>query len=121
MSEQDVAERRAAILVNEPNRWRLETPGAPGWKYSARLGAPNKLLMISADCHANEPANLWAERIDPKYRDRLPRIWIDEHGVQWRKSEGYEKADRINLAALEGEDQVRSKAGCRPARPAEGR
>ncbi len=114
MSEQDVAERRAAIVVNEPNRWRLETPGAPGWKYSARPGAPNKLLMISADCHANEPANLWAERIDPKYRDRLPRIWIDEHGVQWRKSEGYEKADRINLAALEGEDQVRSKAGADP-------
>ncbi len=28
--------------------------------------------MVSADGHANEPANLWVERIDAKYRERLP-------------------------------------------------
>jgi len=27
--------------------------------------------MVSADGHANEPANLWVERIDAKYRERL--------------------------------------------------
>jgi len=29
---------------------------------------------ISADSHVNEPANLWLERIDQKFRDRAPRI-----------------------------------------------
>ena len=44
------------IVVNEPNRWRLETPGHGGWPRTARPGAANKYFMISADCHANEPA-----------------------------------------------------------------
>ena len=101
------------IVVNEPNRWRLETPGHSGWPRTARPGAPNKYLMISADCHANEPATLWAERIDARYRDRLPRIVTDEKGVQWRISEGH-RPDRLRLSDLEGEDQVRAKAGADP-------
>ena len=46
--------------VNAPNRWRLETPGAEGWKRSVRLGDPDRHLMISADCHCNEPGRLVA-------------------------------------------------------------
>ena len=49
----------AGIDVNQENRWRLSSPGAVGWGQSARPGAPNKYLMISVDCHANEPADLW--------------------------------------------------------------
>ena len=79
------------IVVNEANLWRLQTPGATRWEKSARAGAPNKYMMISADTHANEPGNLWAERIDPKYKDRLPKVWIDEKGVQWRKMEASEQ------------------------------
>ena len=44
------------IVVNEPNLWRLETPGHAGWPRSARPGDPRKYFMVSADCHANEPA-----------------------------------------------------------------
>ncbi|WP_399680536.1 amidohydrolase family protein [Xenophilus sp.] len=99
------------IVVNEANKWRLATPGAEGWAKSARPGAPNKYLMISADTHANEPGNLWAERIDAKYKDRLPKVWVDEKGVQWRKMEASELPDRLILAKLEGEDLARSKAG----------
>ncbi len=29
---------------------------------------------ISADSHVNEPADLWVERIETKFRDRAPRI-----------------------------------------------
>jgi predicted TIM-barrel fold metal-dependent hydrolase len=101
------------IVVNEPNRWRLETPGCAGWPRTARPGAANKYLMISADCHANEPATLWAERIDKQYRDRIPRIVTDENGVQWRVSEGH-RPDRLRLSDLEGEDQARAKAGADP-------
>ena len=45
--------------VNAPNRWRLETPGAEGWKRSVRPGDPDRHLMISTDCHCNEPGGLW--------------------------------------------------------------
>jgi predicted TIM-barrel fold metal-dependent hydrolase len=99
------------IVVNEQNKWRLNTPGAEGWEKSPRPGAPNKYLMISADTHANEPGNLWAERIDAKYKDRLPKMWIDDKGIQWRKMEASEQPDRLVLARLEGEDLARSKAG----------
>ena len=99
------------IVVNEQNKWRLATPGAEGWQKSPRPGAPNKYLMISSDTHANEPGNLWAERIDAKYKDRLPKMWIDDKGIQWRKMEASEQADRLVLARLEGEDLARSKAG----------
>ena len=43
--------------INEPNRWRLETPGHSGWKRTARPDDPDKFLMISADCHCIEPSN----------------------------------------------------------------
>lgn len=99
------------IITNEANKWRLATPGAIKGEKSPRPGAANKYLMISADTHANEPGNLWAERIDAKYKDRLPKIWTDEKGITWRKAEGAEKANRLIVAQLEGEDLARSKAG----------
>ena len=46
------------IVVNEPNKWRLETPGSTGWQHSPRPNAAKKYYMVSADCHANEPAIL---------------------------------------------------------------
>lgn len=101
------------LVVNEPNLWRLESPGAKGWKRTAHPAAPNKYFMVSADSHANEPPNLWYERIDPKYRDRLPRIEIDANGVKWRISEGH-RPDRLREHELEGEDQLRSRAGRDP-------
>ena len=69
------------LEINAPNRWRLETPGHAGWSRTARPDDPNKYFIVSADCHANEPSNLWAERIDAKYRDRLPRVTTDANGV----------------------------------------
>jgi len=69
--------------------------------------------MISADCHANEPANLWVERIDKKFRDRLPRIEIDENGVKWSISEGWARS-RLLESALKGEDLMRNSRGADP-------
>ena len=37
------------IAVNEPNKWRLETPGSAGWRPSPRPGAARKNFMMSAD------------------------------------------------------------------------
>jgi predicted TIM-barrel fold metal-dependent hydrolase len=101
------------IVVNAPNRWRLETPGHAGWQHTACPGDDKKYFMVSADSHANEPVNLWVERIDKQYRQRLPRIVVDDQGVKWRVSEGY-RPDRLREHELEGEDQVRSQVGRDP-------
>lgn len=102
------------IEVNEANVWRLETPGATGWTRSARPGAANKYLMISADSHANEPTTLWRDRIDKKFVHRLTRMWVDEKGNHWRQSEGENLPSRIITSNLSGEDLARSRAGADP-------
>src|SRR4026209_1995182 len=101
------------IVVNEPNRWRLDSPGAQGWPRSPRPDAAKKYFMVSADGHANEPANLWVERIDAKYRERLPRGVTPQDGGPRRARAGH-RPDRLRLSTLEGEDQLRAKAGADP-------
>lgn len=44
--------------------------------------------VISADCHVNEPANLWATRIERRFRDRIPRVEVDASGQKWSVAEG---------------------------------
>ena len=74
--------------VDANNRWRLETPGHGGWQRTARPDDPNRYVMISADCHVNEPTGLWLERLDKKYHHRLPQIEIDENGDRGVSAEG---------------------------------
>lgn len=102
------------VAINEENLWRLKTPGIEGWGRTARVDDPNKYFMVSTDCHANEPPDLWVQRIDKKYQDRVPRIETDSNGVQWRYCEGY-RPDRVRVMSFEGEDWIRSKAGADPA------
>lgn len=101
---------REQAAINEENLWRLETPGVAGWTRTARPGDRDKYLMLSADTHANEPFDLWAKRIDKKYRDRIPRVETDDNGKQWRITEGYRKTRIFDFKML-GEDGVRGKAG----------
>ena len=96
--------------VDEANLWRLDTPGAADWPRTARPDDPEKYLMISADTHANEPADLWLTRIEAKYRDRVPQVRIDEKGDRWSVVEGY-RPTKIRIAAMVGEDQERNGAG----------
>ncbi|HKU98599.1 MAG TPA: amidohydrolase family protein [Vineibacter sp.] len=100
----------SAVVVNPPNQWRLQTPGAEGWPRTARPEAARKYFMVSADCHANEPVDLWLTRMDKKYHDRLPRVITDKDGVQWRVSEGH-RPDRLRITQMEGEDALRNKSG----------
>ena len=39
--------------------------------------------IISADDHVIEPPDLWTSRIEPKFRDRAPRIVSMEDGDWW--------------------------------------
>jgi len=101
------------VTIDEPNRWRLDTPGHVGWKRSARPDDPEKYVMISADCHCNEPNGLWHKRLPDKYQNRLPRIEVDASGVKWLVSEGMQRS-RLLDSHLEGEDHIRNKAGYDP-------
>ena len=101
------------LTINEPNVWRLQTPGHQAWPRTARPGDPRKYFIVSADAHANEPADLWATRIDAKYRERIPRVTVDANGVKWRVSEGH-RPDRLRTDELEGEDRLRQLAGADP-------
>jgi hypothetical protein len=72
------------VDINAPNMWRLDTPGTKGWKRTARVDDPKKYFMVSTDCHANEPPDLWEKRIDAKYKERVPRIITDKEGATAR-------------------------------------
>src|SRR3546814_14111365 len=98
------------VPMNEENLWRLDTPGAEGWKRTARVDDPKKYFMVSTDCHANEPPDLWATRLPEKYRERAPRIITDDQGVQGRHCEGY-RPDRVRVMSFaeSGREQVRER------------
>ena len=98
------------VQTDEANDWRLETPGMEGWPRTARPNDPDKYLMISADTHANEPADLWATRIELEYRDRIPHIEKDARGDLWNVVEGYRPV-KIRIAAMVGQDQERNGSG----------
>ena len=100
----------AIELSKKFNAHRYVTPGHDGWPRVATPSAPNKYLMVSADCHVSEPANLWVERIDEKYRHRLSRIEVDANGVKWSVVEGY-KPMKIRDLRVQGEDAERNNVG----------
>jgi predicted TIM-barrel fold metal-dependent hydrolase len=45
-------------------------------------------FVISADCHVNEPIDVWTARVDKRLHDRLPHIKVDEKGRKWFVAEG---------------------------------
>src|SRR5947207_15778400 len=106
---------RTDVVVNEPNRWRLATPGHAGWSRTARPGDPRKYFMVSADSHANEPHDLSATRIDEKYRHRVPKIITDETAVKSRVSAGY-RANPLRTEAVDVENGLRQRVGAGPVK-----
>jgi predicted TIM-barrel fold metal-dependent hydrolase len=100
------------------NAWRLATPGAEGWDRTIRPDDPNKLFVVSADCHVNEPPTYLLDHIEPDYLHRLPRLQRHDDGSQWLITEGTapmrvkappSEATRMG-SRMEAEDQRRSVA-----------
>jgi predicted TIM-barrel fold metal-dependent hydrolase len=100
--------------IDAHNAWREHTTGCDRWSRTARPGDPHKYLMISADCHANEPANLWAERIDARYRERVPSVERGKDGALFQLTDGF-RPMRLRDVVYEGEDLERNRAGKTPA------
>ena len=98
------------LQVDGANAWRLQTPGTTDWPRTARPDDPDKYLMISADTHANEPAELWRERIEPKYRDRVPHVRKGEKGDLWSVVEG-NRPTKIRIISMVGQDEERNGSG----------
>ena len=45
--------------------------------------------VISSDSHIFEPADLWTSRIEPKFRDRAPRmVHREEDNTDWFYCDG---------------------------------
>ena len=104
---------RVIPLPDENNAWRLQTPGSD-WSRGVRNTDPAKYFMVSADGHVQEPADLWATRMDKKYRDRLPGVQVDTKGAKFQKTEGFRPV-RIRNIKFEGEDALRNRSGQTPA------
>src|SRR5262245_20390384 len=86
----------------------MSSPAAP----PAGRYAHGRYPVVSADCHVVEPADLWEERIDHVFRERLPRLEVDSQGRKWMHREGHRPRQLFDFM-LEGEDLDRSQAGSR--------
>jgi predicted TIM-barrel fold metal-dependent hydrolase len=107
-----------AAVIPEPdvnNEWRRATPGADGWKRSARPDASDKFFIVSADGHVQEPRKLFKERLPAEYHDRLPTVVVGkDKKSQFQKTEGFRPA-RLNwVNPLEGHEKLRYESGRRP-------
>jgi predicted TIM-barrel fold metal-dependent hydrolase len=100
---------REEIVVNPENAWRLETPRPDDWCKSVRPNDGEKYYMVSVDTHMSPPPKLFAERIDAKYKDRLPRVEVKD-GKKYLVQEGC-RPEQIWEPPLEGEDFIRNRAG----------
>ena len=103
---------KAIPAPDENNAWRLETPGVEGWPRTARPDAPNKFFMVSTDGHVQEPGDLWAMRIDKRFRERLPGV-VEVGGKPYRTTEGM-RPMRLRNIRFDGEDGLRQRAGKTP-------
>jgi predicted TIM-barrel fold metal-dependent hydrolase len=100
------------IERNDANRWRRETPGgSEAWGRTPYADADRpKYFIVSADTHIGPPPSLFRDRVEPRFRDRVPRMERDRDGVLWTIMEG-RAPTRIMETALDGEDLYRMRAG----------
>lgn len=56
--------------------------------------------VIDSDGHVLEPLDLWQNYIDPAFRDRAPRLFIDEDGKERLRIDGKAFGGRRGLGTL---------------------
>jgi predicted TIM-barrel fold metal-dependent hydrolase len=54
---------------------------------------------IDADGHVLEPANLWGDYLDARYRDRAMRVGVDDDGLEYLEIDG-RASERTNRGSL---------------------
>ena len=58
--------------------------------------------IISADSHVSEPPNCYIDNIDPKFRDRAPRLEHDERRGDVFRIEGSKQPIPMSLVSAAG-------------------
>ena len=58
--------------------------------------------IISSDNHVVEPPDLWTTRIEPKFRDRGPRVERDEGGHEFWYVDGLKSQSFASMASQPG-------------------
>ncbi|WP_051362145.1 amidohydrolase family protein [Solimonas soli] len=76
--------------------------GSPDVANKKRL---KDFFVVSADCHVNEPNDLWAARVPEKFKDRLPGIKVDDQGRKWFVAEGI-RPSRIREAPRDSQVSI---------------
>lgn len=78
------------VAQTDRNAWRLKGAGLTSFGDRLVTGSKDKYFIVSSDSHANEPLDFMTSRVtDPQYQDRLPRVKVDEEGVQWLHTDGW--------------------------------
>lgn len=100
------------ILVNPENQWRAQTSGgSENWSRTPYpQGGRDKYFIVSADTHMSPPPTMMRDRIDARFKDRVPRMERDENGALWAVVDN-RRWGRVVESHLEGEDLYRAKAG----------
>ena len=65
--------------------------------------------VFSCDSHVFEPVDLYHQRIEERFKPRLPHE-VEADGVKWRMTEGHAPS-RLKKPPMEGLDAVRDEAG----------
>jgi predicted TIM-barrel fold metal-dependent hydrolase len=102
--------------VNPENQWRVESVRPSGWARSPRADARQKYFICSTDGHITPPMSI-LDRLDAKYKERLPRVEKHEKG-EFLIADGLLPRRQVE-SGLSGEDLYRSKAGVVGEDPAE--
>jgi predicted TIM-barrel fold metal-dependent hydrolase len=63
---------------------------------------PRTYSVIDADGHVLEPFSLWRDYMDPQYRDRAPRMIIDENGKERVSFDGKIMGNPMGIGSLGG-------------------
>ncbi|MCU1346018.1 MAG: amidohydrolase, partial [Acidimicrobiia bacterium] len=110
-----VPEARLTVApMSATQAFRTVSPGHDGWAQSVRPEDPNKLLVVSADCHATEPSGWMDGRLPEEFAARLPKLSVNDRGESFIVTEG-NRPWKLQKTDYEGEDLERYLAGKTPA------
>lgn len=111
------SDQHAELLAAQA--WRSETPGHQGWERSVRPDDPNKLYVISADCHAIEPKDWMDGYIGDHVREQLgARRTRRDHEMDEERAAGVREPKEASVPShlldrskMAGEDLERLLSG----------
>lgn len=69
-----------------------------------------KIRPVSADSHVTEPPNAFVDNIDPRFRDRAPRVRKDHNNVDFYDIDGLQGGIRLGTFAAAGKSPEEIRA-----------